>query len=107
MLTESVHSEALQAAAKATQEYISKYGEGYFSCGFAWVSVSIKGNTKVGKSFIERGFSKNYGGGYMLWNPSGHHTQDVNAKEEGARAYVSTLKKYLPEIQLYVGSRLD
>jgi hypothetical protein len=107
MLTVEIHNEAVQNAAQATQHYIDTVGEHPFNCGFAWVTANVKGNTKVGKSFIEQGFEKSYNGGYQIWNPSGNYTQDVGAKMAGADAYVTTVKKYLPEAPLYTGSRLD
>lgn len=107
MLTEQIHNEAVQNAAQATQHYIDTAGEHPLNCGFAWVQTFVKGNTKIGKSFINQGFSKSYDGGYKLWNPAGNYTQDMSAKMVGAEAYVDTVKKYLPEVKLYVQSRLD
>ena len=107
MLTEQIHNEAVQNAAQATQQYLDTVGEHPFNCGFAWVTANVKGNTKVGKSFIAQGFEKSYNGGFQIWNPSGNYTQDVGAKMAGADAYVDTVKKYLPEVSLMVNSRLD
>lgn len=107
MMTAQIHSEAVQAARKAVSGYIEKYGEGPFNCGFAWVSSYEKGNTVLGKSLKQFGFEKSYSGGYQLWDPANSFTQDMSAKYEGARAYVDTVKKYLPSIKLTVGSRLD
>ena len=107
MLTIEIHNEALQEAAQATANYLDTVGEHPFNCGFAWVTADVKGNTKVGKSFIAQGFEKSYNGGFQIWNPSGNYTQDVGAKMAGADAYVATVKKYFPEAPLYTGSRLD
>ena len=102
------HWEAMEAASKATQEYISKYGENPMGCGFAWVHVSVRGNTRVAKELQSVGFTRAYGGGYQLWNPSKSSTQDMAAKECGARAYVEVIKKYLPEgTSIRVEARLD
>jgi hypothetical protein len=118
------HWEAMEAASKATQEYISKYGENPMGCGFAWVHVSVRGNnglmamspqqcSRVAKELKSVGFTraygtKAYGGGYQLWNPSKSSTQDMAAKECGARAYVEVIKKYLPEgTSIHVEARLD
>ena len=106
-LTDEIHNEAVQNAAQATQHYIDTAGEHPLNCGFAWVQTFVKGNTKLGKSFISQGFDKSYTGGYKLWNPGKSYTQDMSAKMVGAEAYVDTVKKYLPEVQLYVQSRLD
>lgn len=107
MLTAEIHNEAVQAAQLATANYIAKNGEHPFNCGFAWVSCTEKGNTKLGKSFKDQGFDKSYEGGYKLWNPSDSYTQDMSAKYAGAKAYVETVKKYLPTVKLYASSRLD
>lgn len=106
MLTEAIHNEALQAADQATANYIAQNGENY-PCGFAWVHATIKGNTKLGKSFIAQGFDKSYTGGYRLWNPGKSFTQDMYAKEAGAQAYVDTIKRYIPDAPIYVNTRLD
>lgn len=107
MLTAEIHKLATRNAEIATQDYIRKHGEHPFNCGFAWVTAFVKGNTKLGKSFIAQGFNKSYTGGYQLWNPSGNCTQDVSAKEAGVEAYIKTVETYLPDVKLYEGSRLD
>jgi hypothetical protein len=107
MLTTEIHNEAVANAQLATQQYILIHGEHPMNCGFAWVDARVKGNTKIGKSFIAQGFDKSYNGGYSLWNPSGNYTQDMSAKECGVNAYVATVIKYLPDTPIYSGSRLD
>lgn len=101
------HQEALEAAAKATNDFLAKHGDRDL-CGFAWVESWEKGNTKLGREIATKlGFRKAYGGGYQLWNPSGSYTQAITAKEEGARAYVDTMKRHFPNLKMSVGSRLD
>ncbi len=107
MLTEAIHNEAVKAAEQATANFLTKHNGQFYGCGFAWVSSYYKGNTKLGKSFAKQGFKKSYSGGYQLWNPSGNPTQDIAAKEAGVDAYIATVKKHLPGIELYAGSRLD
>ena len=107
MLTPEIHQLATRNATIATEDYIKQNGEHPFNCGFAWVECYEKGNTKLGKSFIAQGFKKSYTGGYQLWNPSNSHTQDMSAKMAGTKAYVDTVKRYLPNVRLYEGSRLD
>lgn len=98
---------ALVKAREATEIFLGKHGDGA-CCGFAWVTVhGVKLSTKVGKAFAAAGFSKAYGGGIQLWNPSKHPTQCINAKEEGAAAFVKEMRSQFPELQIYVGSRLD
>ncbi len=107
MLTEQIHNEALQAAQDAVSAHRQKHPNGFFGCGFAWVTCYEKGNTKLGKSFIAQGFDKSYDGGWKLWDPANTGSQCIIEKETGAEAYVSTVKKYLPEVRLYANSRLD
>lgn len=102
--------EARQAAAEATQAYLDRYGDGY-PCGFAWVSLykfdgkKLKGNTKVGKALKAAGVDQNYDRTFQIWNPSGHPTQNVDAKEAGARAAAEVFKRY--GFDAYASSRLD
>jgi|TARA_R110002074_G_scaffold350313_1_gene521317 hypothetical protein len=107
MLTAEIHNEAIQAADEATQNYLDQNGEHPFNCGFAWIEAFVKGNTKLGKSFISQGFDKSYTGGYKLWNPGKSYTQDMSAKMAGCDAYVKIVKKYLPDAPIYTSSRLD
>lgn len=107
MLTAEIHQEAIQAAHNAVAKHRAQHPNGFFGCGFAWVTSYEKGNTKIGKSFIKQGFTKSYDGGWKLWDPANTGGQCIVEKEEGARAYVDTVKKYLPGIKLYANSRLD
>ncbi len=106
MLTFELHTKAVAAAEQATMDHIDTYGE-HDACGFAWVVAYVKGNTKLGKSFIAQGFDKAYGGGYQLWNPSKNWTQSISAKEAGTEAYVRTIRSALPDVKIYSNSRMD
>ena len=102
----TVHA-AKAKASQATRAFLDKHGD-HDSCGFAWVTVyGVKLSTKVGKAFAAAGFSKAYGGGIQLWNPSGNHTQSINAKEKGAEAFVEHLRTVFPGIDASAGSRMD
>jgi len=92
-------------AAKATKDFLEKHGD-VDACGFAWVTVNEKGSTKMGRALLQNGFSKAYGGGLQMWNPSGHMTQAVTAKEVGAEAMARFLTEHLG-VKAYAGSRLD
>jgi len=107
MLTAEIHNEAIQAAQFAVQVHRSKHPNGFFGCGFAWVTCYEKGNTKLGKSFIKQGFTKSYDGGFKFWDPANTGGQCIVEKEVGAEAYCQTVLKYLPEVKLYANSRLD
>lgn len=107
ILNQQIHEEAIEAARLAANDYFQTYGAHPFNCGFSSVIARVKGNTKLGKSFISRGFKKNYGGGYYLWNPSGNNTQDLSVKAAGTAAYIAVINKYLPDVVLYANNRLD
>ena len=100
----SIHNTATDAARRAEADFIAQHGEpGY--CGFAWVTVSEKASTKLGRALKTVGFTKAYGGGLQLWNPGGSFTQSMDIKETGAQAYADTLKAH--GIAAYMGSRAD
>ena len=96
-----------EAAHAATQYFLEKLnGQDQFACGFAWVDIlGIKGNTKLGRAMKAAGFKKSWDGAWQIWNPSGLHCQNVDAKEAGAYAAAEVFKKY--GFTAYAGSRLD
>jgi hypothetical protein len=99
-------NEAAQQARTATKAFLAKHGD-RDACGFAWVTVyDVRSNSKLGKALATYGFSKAYGGGLQLWNPSGNPTQCITAKEEGAEAYAKVLSSKLG-LKAYAGSRMD
>ena len=101
---ESILGTATLAAQKAEADFRARHGEpGY--CGFAWVVVREKGNTKLGRALKQLGFRKEYTGGLSLWNPGGSFTQSMDIKEVGAEAYADTLRKF--GIDAYMASRAD
>ena len=104
-IVNAVVAEAQQAAAKAAFEHIAKHGEDWY-CGFAWVTVYEKGSTKLGRALLKSGFTKAYGGGLQMWNPSGHGTQSMSVKEAGASAAAKVLKERLG-VTAYAGGRAD
>ena len=102
---ESVHNTAVAAAQQAEAEFRAQHGEpGY--CGFAWVQVTEKASTKLGRALKTVGFTKAYGGGLQLWNPSGHGTQSMSVKEAGAQAYADVLRSFGID-KAYAGGRAD
>ena len=101
---ESIHNTAISAAERAEAEFRAKHGEpGY--CGFAWVKVSEKASTKLGRALKTVGFRKSYNGGLDLWNPGGSGTQSMDIKEAGAEAYAEALRGF--GINAYACSRAD
>ena len=101
---ESICNTAREAAVQAEADFRARHGEpGY--CGFAWVHVSEKASTKLGRALKTVGFRKSYQGGLDLWNPGGSGTQSMDIKEAGAEAYADTLRKF--GIDAYMASRAD
>ena len=101
---ESIHNTATSAAELAEAEFRARHGEpGY--CGFAWVKVSEKASTKLGRALKTVGFRKSYNGGLDLWNPGGSGTQSMDIKEAGAEAYAEVLRKF--GINAHACSRAD
>jgi len=93
-------------AAKAARDHIQQHGEHPFNCGFAWVKIRpARGQfIKVMKE-IKMGKTDDFEGGYMIWNPSGHPTQDMSAKEAGAKVFAEILRSYGLKVSTH--SRLD
>jgi len=101
---EGAKQEAYRAANKFFQERLG--GRDQYACGFAWVTVYERGNTKMGRALKEAGFRPAYGGGLQLWNPSGMMVQNVDTLEAGAEAAADFLTQTLG-VKAYAGSRLD
>lgn len=107
---QDVIEEARAEAYKATCDYIAQHGDGY-PCGFAWVNISkfdgkrITGNTRIGRALKAAGIEQNYSRQFQIWNPSGHMTQNVDAKYAGAIAAANVFKRY--GFEAYPGERLD
>ena len=109
-IREEMLKSAKEAADKFFQEKLN--GQDAYACGFAWVTIypENKGNTKAGKAeravIREMGFELDWTGkAFQMWNPSGHHCQNIDTKEAGAVAAANVLKKY--GFKAYAGSRLD
>lgn len=106
-----VKQEFMDAAAKASQSAMEKYGD-FGSCGFAWITIvpKYRGNTKEGKAerkiLAELGFEKDWTGrNYMIWNPSKIGAQSVFIREAGSSAGANILRYY--GFDAYSNSRLD
>lgn len=109
-----VRLEAFAAAAVSTQNYIDEVlkGEDSGSCGFAWVKVKPqhKGNTKEGrqerKIFAALDLQKDWTDKiFQWWNPSKSYFQNIDCKEQGARAAARVLRAY--GLDAWMESRLD
>lgn len=104
-IVETAVLEARAAAARATREFLGQHGD-RDACGFASVRVYEKGSTRIGRALLKNGFRKCYDGSLELWNPSGHHTQAITAKEVGAEAAAEVLRQRLG-VKSYAWSRMD
>lgn len=91
----AVIKEAFEAAAEATQAHIDANPGVWYPCGFAWVNIKpARGKLVELLKDAGEGYTDSYYGGYTVYNPSKHHTQWMDAKEKGCRAFVEVLKKY-------------
>src|SRR5210317_1040491 len=71
-----IHAEATSAAKAAVARFLdtwkantggNQYGEPMY-CGFAWVDVKVRSNSKLGKALQSVGFKKSWQSGYLqLW----------------------------------------
>jgi hypothetical protein len=103
----AVHVKAKKAAFDAATKFLNERGgKDNYPCGFAWVTVSEKGSTKMGRALKAIGFRKAYNGGLELWDPSGLLVQNVYTLEAGAEAYAEVLRNELG-VTAYAGSRWD
>ena len=100
-----IHEEAVALAQTATQDHHEEHGE-WDCCGFAWVKIRPATSSfcrALKKAGIVNHVSWN--GGYDIWNPSGHPTQNISSKEAGAEAYARHLEAN--GVKCYAQSRLD
>lgn len=100
--------DAEAAAATATEAYLNAHPNQWYPCGFAWVRIRpARGR------FVEMCKDKNFGrvdsyeGGFVIYNPSHNHTQCMDAKAEGAKAFCEVIKKYFPNMKINVQTRID
>ena len=109
-----IHTEATSAAKAAVAKMLdewtqntggNQYGEPMY-CGFAWVDVKERANSKLGKALQSIGFRKSYQSGVLqLWDPAQHRGQSMDCKEVGASAYAAVWRDY--GVKMHMGSRAD
>ena len=98
-------AEAMAEARRAAELALLLHGD-RDACGFAWTNIyKVKGNTRLGKMLKAAGVRQDYTKAFQLWNPSGLPVQNIDCKEEGARAAAEVFRKY--GFEAYSGSRLD
>ena len=82
---------AREAAKFAANVALKTYGDGW-PCGFAWVEVRMRTNSKVAKELIAAGFQKSYRAGVLtLGDPAQTRVQSMDVKSAGARAFARSL----------------
>lgn len=104
---------AHNAAEKRGKEFLDSHYQGVDkgSCGFAWVKIlkfngkNIRANSTIGKALAEKGITKDYTGGFVMWNPSNLPVQNIDCKEAGAYAASDVLSQF--GFECYASSRLD
>lgn len=105
----AIVQEARDAARTAAEQFFQTRmgGLDQYACGFAWTTIrNVKGNTRLGRMLKAAGVSRNnYERAFQIWNPSGLPVQNIDCKEEGARAAAEVFRKY--GFEAYAGSRLD
>jgi hypothetical protein len=109
-----IHTEATSAAKAAVATLLDKwnqqtggnqYGEPMY-CGFAWVDIKERSNSKLGKALKSIGFSSSHRSGVLqLWDPAQHRGQSMDCKEAGAMAYAGVWNNY--GVNMSWGSRAD
>ena len=92
-----VLQEAQTAARSAAEELIVANPDTWYPCGFSWVIIKpARGKLIDALKHFNIGRTSEEGG-YMIYNPSGNHTQWMDAKMAGSRAYVEVLKRCYPD----------
>jgi hypothetical protein len=98
--------QAAEAAAGKIEEDELMGLNTWYPCGFAWVNIKpARGPLVAYLKSIGEGYTDEYYGGYTVYNPSKNHTQWMDAKKAGARAFADELK--IAGIQCTVGTRMD
>ena len=100
--------EACEAAAAAAKKMIDDNPTQWYPCGFSWVKIRpARGRLIEALKELQLGRTDDFEGGFQVYNPSKNHTQWMDAKMAGSRAFVEVLKKYYPTIQAKAVERID
>jgi hypothetical protein len=93
-----IYTLAQQEASKATQAYLDKHPDQWYPCGFAWVKIRpANGSFVKAMKEADLGSTDDYAGGFQIYNPSGNHTQCMDAKYEGAEIFAEILNKWFTD----------
>lgn len=91
----AIWKKAHQAAVDATAKMISENPNQWYPCGFSWVRIRpARGKFVDFLKKIEAGKTDSYEGGYVIYNPSGNHTQWMDAKYAGSQAFATVLREH-------------
>ena len=103
-----VFTQAQLAAEMAARRHLSDNPGVWYPCGFAWVKIRPARGRFVDMCKDQGvGSTDEFGGGFVIYNPSGNPTQWMDAKAEGAKAFVEVLKKHYPAMDARVETRID
>lgn len=103
-----VFREAQLAAELAARKYLQDNPGAWYPCGFAWVKIRpARGKFVAMCKDQDAGRLDDFEGGYVIYNPSQNPTQCMDAKAAGARAFVTIVKQYYPEMRISVQTRID
>lgn len=95
-----VLQEAQDAARAAANKMIDENPDQWYPCGFSWVEIKpARGKLIDALKHFNIGKNGVYGG-WQVYNPSRNHTQWMDAKMAGSRAYVEVLRKHYPDGKL-------
>lgn len=92
---EAIVETAFAKAVQATSEMITANPEVWYPCGFSWVKIKPARGPLV-KYLKENNLGKtdSYEGGFVVYNPSKNHTQWMDAKHAGSRAFAAYLNEH-------------
>ena len=86
---------AFDAAKKAALAAVASNPDCWYPCGFAWVRIKpARGKFVNYLKSINEGRTDEFAGGYVIYNPSTHTTQWMDAKYEGAKAFAEVLRAH-------------
>jgi len=102
----ALYLRAKDAAIKAAKQKIAENPGEWYPCGFASVKISpARGKFVNLMKKLEIGYTDTFNGGYVISDPAQLHTQWMDAKLAGARAFAEVLRS--SGIKAYPESMID
>lgn len=100
--------EAKLAAKVEASRIFQESPDSWYPCGFVWVKIRPARGRFVSMCREQKiGATDTLEGGFIIYNPSGITTQWLVPKKNGAEAFVKVIKKYYPEMDIQIFSRVD